>query len=68
MIKNKIPNPEKYNNNIATDNNNCVKGSVEGVNIAPKIVETNIIYLHALNICLGETIFNNPNKIWRIGI
>jgi hypothetical protein len=27
--KNKIPNPEKYNSNIAEDNNNCVKGSVE---------------------------------------
>jgi hypothetical protein len=61
--KNKIPNPEKYNNNIASDNNNCVKGSVEGVNIAPRIVENSIIYLHAPNIWFGETIFNNPTKI-----
>jgi hypothetical protein len=45
--KNKIPNPEKYNSNIAEDNNNCVKGSVEGVKIAP-MVDINIIYLHAL--------------------
>jgi hypothetical protein len=44
--KNKIPNPEKYNSNIAEDNNNCV-GSVEGVKIAP-MVDINIIYLHAL--------------------
>ena len=35
-----MPTPEKYNNNIANDNNNCVKGSVEGVKIAPMIVET----------------------------
>jgi hypothetical protein len=33
FIKNKIPNPEKYNSNIAEDNNNCVKGSVEGVKL-----------------------------------
>ena len=63
-----MPNPEKYNSNIAKDNNNCVKGSVEGVKIAPRTVETNITYRHAFNICLGDTIFNNPNKIWRIGI
>jgi hypothetical protein len=44
--KNKIPNPEKYNSNIAEDNNNCVKGSVEGVKIAPIMVDINIIYLH----------------------
>jgi hypothetical protein len=30
--KNKIPNPEKYNSNIAEDNN-CVKGSVEGLKL-----------------------------------
>ena len=63
FIKNKILNPEKYNNNIAEDNNNCVKGSVEGVKIAPRIVETNIIYFQALNICLGDIISNNPTKI-----
>ena len=45
------------------DNNNCVKGSVEGVNIAPKMVDSNIIYLHALNICLDDIIFNNPANI-----
>ena len=58
-----MPNPEKYNTNIAEDNNNCVNGSVEGVNIAPIIVEINITYRQAPNICLGETIFNNPIKI-----
>ena len=63
-----MPNPEKYNNNIATESNSCVKGSVDGVKIAPKIVETNITYRQAPSICLGETIFNNPIKIWIIGI
>ena len=33
--------PEKYNITIANDNNNCVNGSVEGVIIAPIIVEIN---------------------------
>ena len=58
-----MPNPEKYNSNIANDNNNCVKGSVEGVKIAPRTVETNITYRHAPNISLADTIFNNPIKI-----
>ena len=51
-----MPNPEKYNSNIAKDNNNCVKGSVQGVKIAPRTVETNITYRHAFNICFGDTI------------
>jgi len=63
FIKNKIPTPEKYNNNIAVESNNCVNGSVEGVKIAPRIVETNIIYRHAPNICLADTMFNKPIKI-----
>ena len=58
-----MPNPEKYNSSIATDNNNCVKGSVEGVKIAPRIVEINTMYLHALNICCGDTILSKPIKI-----
>ena len=58
-----MPNPEKYNNKIASDNNNCVKGSVEGVKIAPRTVETRITYFQALNICLGETIFSKPIRI-----
>jgi hypothetical protein len=41
--KNKIPN-QKYNSNIAEDNNNCVKGSVE---VKIVMVDINIIYLHA---------------------
>ena len=45
-----MPNPAKYNNNIAKDNNSCVNGSVEGVKIAPRIVATSIIYRHAPNI------------------
>lgn len=36
---NKIPTPEKYNVTIANESNNCVSGSVEGVKIAPIIVE-----------------------------
>lgn len=46
-----MTNPVKYNINIAIDSNNCVNGSVEGVKIAPRIVDINIIYLHAPNIC-----------------
>jgi hypothetical protein len=46
-----MPTPEKYNNNIAKESNNCVRGSVEGVKMAPIIVETSITYLHAPNIC-----------------
>ena len=55
--------PEKYNNNIATERSSCVNGSVEGVKIAPRIVENNIIYLQESNICFIDTIFNKPNKI-----
>ena len=36
---NKIPTPEKYNVTIANESNSCVSGSVEGVKIAPIIVE-----------------------------
>ena len=58
-----MPTPEKYNINIAIDNNNCVNGSVEGVKIAPIIVETNIIYRHAANICFADIIFSKPTNI-----
>ena len=58
-----MPNPEKYSSNMAKDNNNCVNGSVEGVKIAPRTVESNITYRQALNICFGETILSNPTKI-----
>ena len=63
-----MPIPEKYNINIASESNNWVNGSVEGVKIAPTIVEINIIYRHESNICFGETILSNPNKIWMTGI
>ena len=36
---------------------------VEGVKTAPIIVETKITYRQEANICLADTIFNNPNKI-----
>ena len=45
-----MPNPAKYNNSIAIDNNSCVNGSVDGVKIAPRIVAINITYRQALNI------------------
>jgi len=57
-----MPTPEKYNNKIADDSNNCVRGSVDGVNTAPIIVETRITYRHEVIICLADTIFNKPNK------
>jgi hypothetical protein len=37
-----MPTPERYNSNIAIENNICVNGSVEGVKIAPIIVEISI--------------------------
>ena len=67
-MKNKRPNPKKYNNSIAEESNNCVKGSVEGVKIAPRIVDINIIYRQAPSICSTVIIFNNPIKICKIGI
>ena len=48
---------------IYIDKSDIVKGSVEGVKIAPSTVESNITYRHAFNICCGDTIFNNPSKI-----
>jgi len=63
-----MPNPEKYNSNIANESKSWVKGSVEGVKTAPIIVERSIIYRHALSICLTETILSKPNKTWIIGI
>ena len=45
-----MPAPEKYNINIAIESNICVNGSVEGVKIAPIIVDSNITYLHDPNI------------------
>ena len=59
---NKIPTPEKYNNNIAIESNNCVSGSVEGVKIAPIMVDIKSMYRHDINICFADTIFNNPSK------
>lgn len=45
-----MPAPEKYNINIAIESKICVRGSVDGVKIAPTIVEPNITYRHEPNI------------------
>ena len=58
-----MPTPDKYNNSIAIESNNCVSGSVEGVKTAPIIVETRITYRQDAIICFADTIFSNPNKI-----
>lgn len=60
--------PLKYNAKIAVDIIICVTGSVEGVNIAPKIVDITIMYFHADNIFFDEIIFMRPNTICNIGI
>ena len=58
-----MPTPKRYSNKIADESNNCVSGSVEGVKIAPIIVEIRIIYLQEFNICFTDTTFRKPNKI-----
>ena len=58
-----MPTPDKYNNSIAIESNNCVSGSVEGVKTAPIIVETRMTYRQADNICFADTRFNKPSKI-----
>ena len=55
--------PKKYKRNNAPDNNNCVIGSAEGVNTAPKIVQNSIIGLQQLNISLGSIILDTLNII-----
>ena len=48
---------------MADDNNNCVNGSVDGVNIAPIMVEISMTYRHEVNICFADIIFSKPNTI-----
>jgi hypothetical protein len=48
--KNKIPNPEKYNSNIADNNNFVLKDQLRELKLLI-MVDINIIYLHAPNIC-----------------
>jgi hypothetical protein len=65
---NKIREPIKYKTKIARDKQSCVIGSVDGVSIAPSIVEPNTTYFQSVNIFLPD---NNPVKPinnWKIGI
>lgn len=55
-----MPAPEKYNAKIAPERSNWVKGSVEGVKIAPIIVDPKMTYRHAPIICFAETMFKSP--------
>lgn len=55
--------PKKYKKNKAPDNNNCVTGSAEGVNIAPKMVQTSIIGLQQLSISFGSIILDTLSII-----
>ena len=48
---------------IAVDKKSCVIGSVEGVNMAERIVERKIMYRQACSICFTEIIFNKPKTI-----
>ena len=52
--------PPKNKLSIAEDNNNCVIGSVDGVKIAPKIVDPNTIYFQAANMVSLVTIPDKP--------
>lgn len=58
-----MPAPEKYRSKIAEDKKICVIGSVDGVSIAPTIVEPKTTYFHISNICLPDTTFNKPRII-----
>ena len=60
--------PPKYKKNKALDNNNCVNGSAEGVNTAPKIVEKIRTYRQTNSIFFAVTIPDTHNIICNIGI
>ena len=49
----------KYKTKIARDRQSCVIGSVDGVSIAPSIVEPNTTYFQSVNIFLPDS---NPVK------
>ena len=53
---------------IAKDKHNCVIGSVDGVNIAPSIVEPNTTYFQSVNIFLPDNIPVKPKISCTIGI
>ena len=57
----RIKQPLKNRAKIAEDSNICVIGSVEGVKIAPIIVEPNTTYRHEESIFSLVTIPVNPN-------
>ena len=60
--------PIKYKIKIADDKHNCVIGSVDGVNIAPIIVEPKTTYFHSDSIFLPDTTPVKPSISWKIGI
>ena len=60
--------PIKYRIIIARDKQRCVIGSVDGVTIAPIIVDPTITYFHKPNICSLEIKFVKPNTNCRSGI
>jgi hypothetical protein len=55
--------PNKYKSIITPDNNNCVIGSVEGVNTAPIIVAIKTTYFQYSSICLPEITPSTPITI-----
>jgi|TARA_E500000178_G_scaffold140166_1_gene139825 hypothetical protein len=53
--------PIKYKIKIADDKHNCVIGSVDGVNIAPIIVDPKTTYFHSDSIFLPDTMPVKPS-------
>ena len=51
----------KYKIKIADDKHNCVIGSVDGVNIAPIIVDPKTTYFHSDSIFLPDTMPVKPS-------
>jgi hypothetical protein len=58
---NTTPAPKKYKIITIDDIKICVRGSTEGVSIAPMIVDPKMTYLHIESIVSPEIIRNNPN-------
>jgi hypothetical protein len=57
----KVMEPTRYRIKIAKDKQICVMGSVDGVKMAPIIVEPSITYFQSANIFLPENTPVKPN-------
>jgi hypothetical protein len=60
--------PIKYKISIASDKHSCVIGSVEGVTIAPIIVDPTSVYFQSFSIWPLVTTFVKPKTTCKSGI